>query len=218
MTEPIEEKVAALARFVGELAVRTFPPSAADEELRWRELDREIADRVADRRVLVIGGEVVKDAEAVAARNAEHVLACASPVRLEPTHDADRLRLDVHPVTWQELDPERHGTFDLVLCSDLVHRVTEPLGLLRTLRSVTRDGGTLVVESVMIDDPERSEYLRFIPDRFAGDPSWWFVPGRLAFRWLVQTAGFEVEAEFAERDGPRDLFPVIIAYLRATAA
>jgi hypothetical protein len=70
---------------------------------------------------------------------------------------------------------------------------------------------------MMIDDPERSEYLRFVPDRFAGDPTWWFVPGRLAVRWLLQTAGFEVEGEFAEREGPRDLFPVVCAYLRATA-
>ena len=56
-----------------------------------------------------------------------------------------------------------------------------------------------------------------IPDRYAGDASWWFVPGRLAFRWIVQAAGFDVQAEFGEREGPRDLFPVVNVYLRAIA-
>ncbi len=66
-------------------------------------------------------------------------------------------------------------------------------------------------------DPERSEYLRFVPDRHAGDPLLWFIPGRLALRWMVQTAGFDVEAEFGESEGPREGFPVLTGYLRARA-
>jgi hypothetical protein len=74
-----------------------------------------------------------------------------------------------------------------------------------------------LIGAMVLGDPERSEFLRFVPDRFAGDPNYWFVPGRLAFRWLVETAGFRVEAEFGEQEGPRDEFPVASTYLRAHA-
>jgi SAM-dependent methyltransferase len=174
--------------------------------------------RIAGRRVLVIGGEVVKDAQAFNSRGAGYVLGCVEPGQQGAPEDVGQPGIDLRSVGWQGLDPDAHGTFDLVLCNDLLHRVAEPLTLLRKLRALTSGGGTLLIGAMLIDDPERSEYLRFVPDRFAGDPSWWFVPGPLAFHWLVQSAGFEVEAEFAQREGPRDLFPVVSAYLRATAS
>ncbi len=145
--------------------------------------------------MLVVGPAAEYDAAAFTARGAAHVVA----------EDA-----------WKRLDPVRHGRFDIVHCNDLLHRELEPIALLRTLRRMTATEGTLLIGSMMIADPERSEYLRFIPDRYAGNPTWWFLPGRLAFRWLVQTAGFAIEAAFAEHEGPRDSFPVVTGYLRAT--
>ena len=100
-------------------------------------------------------------------------------------------------------------------CNELLHRVVEPLALLKTLRRMIAEDGTLLIGSMMIADPERSEYLRFIPDRYDGDPDWWFVPGRLAFRWLVQAAGFEIETAFGEHEGPQDWLPLITGYLLA---
>jgi len=177
---------------------------------------------------LVIGGAAIEDARELAARGAAYVLSCAAPPEREPSLggvegrielDGEGVdgRIDYQPLGWEELAPARQGTFDLILCDDLVHRVTEPLSLLRALRVMTSEGGVLLIGAMMIDDPERSEYLRFVPDRYAADPSWWFVPGRLALRWLLQAAGFVVEAEFGEREGPRDLFPVVRAYLKAVA-
>lgn len=178
-------------------AGRTTPPKATtQDEWRWGEIDRQLGPRISGRRVLVVGPTTDYDAAAFATRGAEHVLAEA---------------------TSGELDPARHGTFDIVHCNDLLHRVFEPLSLLRALRRLTANDGTLLIGSMVLADPERSEYLRFVPDRYAGDPTWWFVPGQLAFRWLVQTAGFAIEVAFAEREGPTDPFPVVTGYLRATA-
>lgn len=171
------------------------PAPTTQDQLRWDEIDRQLGTQISGRRVLVVGPNTDYDAAAFAARGAEQVLAGATHLQLDPTHD---------------------GTFEIVHCNDLLHRVLEPLALLQTLRRVTARDGTLLIGSLMIADPERSEYLRFIPDRYAGDPACWFVPGRLAFRWLVQTAGFAIEAAFAEREGPEDCIPVVTGYLRAT--
>lgn len=214
MSESLEHRLVALAELVEQLPAAAAREAEPADEPRWRELAPQLPDRLARGRALVIGGPAIEDARQLAARGAAYVLACAPPPECDGALGDP---IDCQPLGWQELDPELHGTFDLVLCNDLVHRVTEPLTLLRALRAIAGDGATLLIGAMMIDDPERSEYLRFVPDRYAGDPSWWFIPGRLALRWLLQAGGFVVETELAEREGPRDLFPVVEAYLKAIA-
>lgn len=187
---------------------------------RWSNLAQRVQANLASQRVLDVGCGAGYDAFAFAARNADHVLAC------EPSEARRQANLvnsvlesgvEFRACGWESLDPERDGRFDLVHCDGLLHRVLEPMALLRALRAMTAPGGTLLIGAMMLADPERSELLRFVPDRHAGDPGCWFIPGRLAFRWLVQTAGFEVLEEFGEREGPRDRFPVVCGYLRAVA-
>lgn len=229
MSESAAEALAALRvaieRFDQEAPLPTSPASkqitaeAAPDERRWAEIDRQLGAQIAGRRVLVVGPASGYDALAFAARGAEQVLACASPDplgRTGPQTPLDEASIDFPKLAWDELSPERHGTFGIVHCTGLLHRALEPVALLRTLRGMTAEDGTLLIGSIMIDDPERSEYLRFVPDRYAGDPTWWFLPGRLAFRWLVQTAGFEVQAAFGEQEESGEGFPIVSGYLRAT--
>lgn len=194
MTQSLEDALDALRTMIEQFAIPDLAHSATDRERRWLEIDKHLGGQIAGLRVLIVGSDAESEAEAFSARGASQVLACATPPA-----------------------PAHSGTFEIVHCDGLLHRVTEPVAMLRGLRSLTVLGGTLLIGSMIIDDPERSEYLRFIPDRYAGDPTWWFLPGRLAFRWLVEAAGFEVQAEFGEREGPRDLFPVISGYLKAVA-
>ncbi len=220
MTE-LQSNLNALELIVEQLVSLDLPEPVSGRDFRWRELDHELKGQIAGRRVLVVGDEVRGDAAAFADRGASYVLACLTATagdEVEEQESAGQPRVDVQPISWHELDPARHGTYEIVHCNGLLHRVTEPLAMLGRLRSMTAREGTLLIGSMLMADPERSEYLRFIPDRYAGDPTWWFLPGRLAFRWLVQTAGFDVQQEFAEREGPRDLMPIVAGYLRATAS
>ena len=45
--------------------------------------------------------------------------------------------------------------FDLVYCFGILHRVENPLGLLRVLRARTVDGGTVLVETYGVDSEDR---------------------------------------------------------------
>lgn len=210
-------ELAALGEMVEQLTAFSRASSFRSPDVRWAALDRQLESQIDGRRVLVVGADVHEDAAAFAARGASYVLGCASPPPVDQTEPSESGVVELRQLPWQELDPVGCGVFDLVHCDGLLHRVTEPLLLLHRLRSMTVPGGLLLIGSVMLTDPERSEYLRFIPDRFAGDPTWWFVPGRLVFRWLVETAGFEVVAEFGEREAPRGLVPVAAGYLKAIA-
>jgi SAM-dependent methyltransferase len=160
---------------------------------RFTSIVEQCAGRLAGSRVLVVGPHGPADVAALAAAGASDVVACE-----QPSLDA--------------------GTFDIVLCDGVLHRVLEPMALLSNLRAVLDPDGLLLLGSMVLADPERSEYLRFVPTGHAGYDSWWFVPGRLALRWMVQTAGFEVEGELGEREGPRDGFPVSSILLRARPA
>jgi tRNA (mo5U34)-methyltransferase len=193
---------------------------AARDDLRWRIIDRHVDAQLDGRRVLVVGCGAGYDAFAFATRGAQYVLACDSSDAFRQAEFLESMYqsgVDFRRLKWEALDPLQHGTFDIIHCNNLLHRVLEPVALLQRLRSMTADNGTLLIGSMMLGDPERSEFLRFVPDRHAGDPTWWFIPGRLALRWLVETAGFEVEAELGETEGPRDGFPVTAGYLRARA-
>lgn len=215
---PLGNELAALGEMVERLGAFSRASSVNGADVRWPALDRQTEGQIDGRRVLVVGIDVRDDADAFAARGARHVLACGSAPGIDRSAVPEfGVAVELRELSWQELNPVHQGTFEVVHCDGLLHRVTEPLLLLRTLRSMTAPGGLLLIGSMMLTDPERSEYLRFIPDRHAGDPTWWFVPGRLAFRWLVETAGFDVSGEFGEREGPRDTVSVAAGYLKAIA-
>ena len=76
------------------------------------------------------------------------------------------------------------------------------MALLQRLRTLLSDNGTLLFGSMMLASAGLSEYARFVPGCYYGDPTWWWVPGRLAMRWMLESVGLEVEEIFGLSDGP----------------
>jgi predicted O-methyltransferase YrrM len=117
-------------------------------------------------------------------------------------------------IGWQQLDPELHGTFDFVHCNGVLYHEPNPLAMLQQLRTMVADGGELLLGSMMLADAELSEHARFVRGAYAGDPTWWWVPGRLALRWMMDACGFETDLLPIRFDGPMGDFEVINGYLR----
>jgi hypothetical protein len=90
--------------------------------------------------------------------------------------------------------------------------------MLARLRRMLNDGGTAFIGSMMLASPELSEFVRFVPGPYYGDPTWWWVPGRLALRWMLEAAGFEVVGEIDLGDGPPGGFAVVNGYVVAKLA
>ena len=90
-----------------------------------------------------------------------------------------------------------------------------PIALLQRLRSMLSDDGTLLLGSMMLASAELSEYARFVPGSYYGDPTWWWVPGRLALKWMLESVGLGVEELFGVSDGPPGEFETINGYFRA---
>jgi SAM-dependent methyltransferase/predicted O-methyltransferase YrrM len=187
---------------------------------RWEEM-RPYVPEVAGKRVLDVGSNAGYDPFMFHALGANHVLACepfefiAQAQFLESIY-CTGVRFE--RIGWQQLDPHVHGTFDLVHCNGLLYHEPNPLGLLQRLRLMLADGGELLLGSMMLADAELSEYVRFVRNDYASDPSWWWVPGRLALRWMMDASGFETAVLPVRFSGPAGGFEVINGYVRGRPA
>ena len=185
---------------------------------RWLGFGREVPEDLSGVRVLDVGSNAGYDPFMFAKRGASDILACEPFEFINQAHFLEgiyRSGVDFQPLKWEDLDPVVHGTFDLVHCHGVLYHEPHPMAMLERLRAMLAPGGTMFLGSMMLADPELSEYARFVPGAFYGDPTWWWVPGRLCLRWMIETAGLDVLGEFGVHDGPRGEFAVVNGYFRA---
>ncbi len=84
------------------------------------------------------------------------------------------------------------GGFDLVVCREALNRTPYPANFLSRLWAGTVEGGKLVIQCRVMTATDLSMYARFIDAR-SGDGEFEWLPGRLAFRWSVETSGFDID-------------------------
>lgn len=201
------------------LAGNLVIPGVWRNDQRWESLDEYVPD-LGGKRVLDVGSNAGYDPFMFKLRGAGEVLACEP---FEFIHQARFLEsiyntgVDFRQIGWQGLDPIEHGHFDLLHCNGVLYHEPNPIGMLLRLRSMLADDGEMLFGSMVHASAEQSEYIRFVPDAYAGDRTWWFVPGRLAMRWMLEVTGFEVE-ELIVAEGPRGEFRTLNTYLRARPA
>ncbi|MET0557135.1 MAG: hypothetical protein ABW065_00480 [Solirubrobacterales bacterium] len=103
--------------------------------------------------------------------------------------------------------------FDLVHCSADLETELHPLSVYAWLRTLVAPGGMLLAGSSVLAEAAHSQYAEYVS---AGDPAaarW--LPGRLAFRWMVEVSGFDVRNWLDDPPPSGDGQPR--AYLLATA-
>jgi tRNA (mo5U34)-methyltransferase len=100
-------------------------------------------------------------------------------------------------VKYRRLDASRLGeldeTFDFIFCLGILHRVTDPLGLLRSLRARVADSGRVLVETYGItgDDGSGPSIRVHRPgDVYADDEFVYWGFGVEGLRRLAELAGF----------------------------
>ena len=189
--------------------------TSRDDE-RWNALAPYLPD-ITGRRLLDVGADAGYDSFMFKMLGASEVIACApfglvSQSRFLETVYQSGVRFE--EIGWQRLDPEVHGTFDLVHCNGVLHHEPNPLGMLHRLRSMLAEDGVLLLGSMMLADPTQAEYARFAGNEHERDPRRWWVPGRLALRWMMDAAGLEAEPLPFSFSGPDAAFDVTNGYMR----
>ncbi len=114
---------------------------------------------IEGRRVLDIGSGLGYDPFMFKLLGASGVMACR-PFRfiqqMEFLESVYQSGIRPCQMRWQELDPELHGSFDLVHCHGVLYHEVHPMVLLERLRAMLVDDGTLLFGSMMLADPELS--------------------------------------------------------------
>jgi SAM-dependent methyltransferase len=188
---------------------------------RWEGLRHLLPGSLSNLQILDVGSNAGYDPFMFNMLGASRVLACEpyefheQSLFLQSVYGTE---IDFRRIGWQSLDPLQHGRFDIVHCHGVLYHDLDPMGLLRRLRDMVADGGMLIFGTMMLADPERSECARFVPGSYVGDPTWWFVPGRLAARWMLEAAGFAIEWAGPEFPGPPGDFAVVNGYFRCRPA
>lgn len=220
--EEVEQSVARLGPWVQgpfQLGDDVQIDGQVRSDLAWRTIAPELPSELSGARVLDVGCNAGFHSFMLAACGAGYVLG-SEPSRfidqalfLEAIYGSG---VDFRAIPWQQLKPESHGSFDLVLCAGILHRELDPVGLLARLHEMTAPGGTLLLGGMMLADPTLAELIRFVPLGYDGDREWWWVPGPLALSSTIEATGFQVERRFGEVPGPAGEFDVTSGYLRAS--
>ena len=108
------------------------------------------------------------------------------------SHELLGSRVEYRRLEASRLD-ELGETFDFVFCLGILHRVTDPLGLLRLLRARLADGGRVLLETYGINgDDGSSPCIRVHRpgDVYADDEFVYWGFGAEALRRLAELAGF----------------------------
>lgn len=187
-------------------------------DLRWLNLESEVLADLSGIRVLDVGSNAGYDPFMFSLRGAEYILACEPFEFIEQARFLESVYetgIDLQQIGWQQLDPEHHGRFGLVHCHGVLYHELDPVELLDRLYEMTTPGGTLLFGSMMLAEPTLAELVRFVPRAYYGDRTWWWVPGPLAMRSMLESAGFDVAATFGQAGGPPGEFPTINGYFRA---
>jgi len=188
-------------------------------DTRWVNLEPEVPADLSGQRVLDVGSNAGYDPFMFNLRGATEVLACEPYEFIEQARFLEsiyRTGVDFRRIGWQELSPGEHGSFDLVHCHGVLYHEVDPLGLLTRLHEMTAPGGTLLIGSMMLADPTHADLWRFVPRAYFHDKTWWWLPGPLALRSMIESVGFEVEGDFGEGAGPEGEFETINGYFRAS--
>lgn len=202
------------------LAGNYIIPGLWRNDQRWESLGEHVPEDLSGRRALDVGSNAGYDPFMLKLRGAKEVMACEPFAFIHQAQFLEsiyRTGVDFRQIGWQQLDPQEHGLFDFIHCNGVLYHEPNPLGMLLRLRSMLAPGGEMLFGSMLHASAEESEYIRFVPDAYAEDRTWWFVPGRLAMRWMLEVSGFAVE-EVLVAEGPRGEFRTLNAYFSARPA
>jgi hypothetical protein len=143
--------------------------SKATAQTHWERIAAEVPTDLASSKVLDIRPDADPVSEAISSRGAKGVRVWDGA---------------------EELPADAAG-FDLAVCREALNRTAYPANFLSQIWAATAVGGRLVIQCRVMTATDLSMFARFVEKRSGrGELEW--LPGRLAFRWSVETSGFDI--------------------------
>jgi tRNA (mo5U34)-methyltransferase len=113
-------------------------------------------------------------------------------------------RVRKHEINVYDLSPEAIGTFDVVVCGNLMLHLRDPIRALEAIRSVCT-GVFMSVEEVSLPLSLLAPRFPLVDARLSSQAVQWWTPNAAGHRRMAEIAGFEVvrtHGLFAQPFGP----------------
>jgi SAM-dependent methyltransferase len=104
---------------------------------------------------------------------------------------------------WQDLPGKYDSTFDLILNCGCLYHEYDFVSMIKRTAELLKVGGKTIVATTTIKDEEHDDYIKYMPDVYAGDMTWWFAIGKKALFRLFESFGCEGRLLF-EAGSPGD--------------
>lgn len=96
--------------------------------------------------------------------------------------------VQLYNCSWQSLQKEMTGTFDVINCQGIMYHEPSPVALLQKIFDLLEEGGTLILEThVTMRNEMRA---KFVEGNFWGSPNWWWLTDTDTTLALLRSVGF----------------------------
>jgi 2-polyprenyl-3-methyl-5-hydroxy-6-metoxy-1,4-benzoquinol methylase len=151
-------------------------------------------------RVLEIGSMSGYDAFYVNMRKPAYILSIepsAYHFQARFLNDVYGTSIDFQQTFWQDLDTKLNGSFDVVLNCGCLYHEYDFIGMIKRTVELLKLNGTMILATAIIKDEKHSGYIKYMPDTYAGDMTYWFAIGEKALVDLFASFGCSVELVLA---------------------
>ncbi|MFM0285999.1 class I SAM-dependent methyltransferase [Paraburkholderia megapolitana] len=155
-----------------------------------------VPESLSGARVLEIGSMSGYDSFFMNLRNPEYYLS------IEPSgyHFQARLLnqiyntpIDFLQTFWQDLDHKYNESFDYLLNCGCLYHEYDFIGMVKRTADLLRLNGTMILATAVIKDPAHDGFIKYMPDTYAGDMTYWFAIGEKALVDVYASFGCSVE-------------------------
>jgi SAM-dependent methyltransferase len=147
-------------------------------------------------RVLEIGSMSGYDAFYVNMRKAAYILS------IEPSGYHFQARflnelygtaIDFQQSFWQDLDPKLNGSFDVVLNCGCLYHEHDFISMIKRTVELLAPKGHMILATAVVRDERHSGFIKYMPNPYAGDGTYWFAFGERALADIFHSFGCSVE-------------------------
>lgn len=101
--------------------------------------------------------------------------------------------IDFRQLFWQDIDASYDGSFDYLLNCGCLYHEYDFIGMIKRTTDLLRMNGTMVLATAVIKDQTHDGFIRYMPDVYAGDMTYWFAIGEKALVDIFASFGCSVE-------------------------
>jgi len=147
-----------------------------------------------DKRVLEIGSMSGYDSFYLNLRNPDYYLS------IEPSgyyyqelflNSIYNTKIDFRQWFWQDIPTKLNNSFDVIINCGCLYHEYDFVSMIKRTSELLRMGGYMIVATVVVRNNQHKDCIKYMPDIYGGDMTYWFAIGETALMRLFESFGCE---------------------------